>query len=81
MTLLLRTLFTVKVTEVVDVTAVGITAACSVVWWLLLSAQGEEVPAAGPHLVPARKSAFCGNSILSNATLLKVSGNRVHFIR
>ena len=74
MTLLLRTLFTVKVTEVVDVTAVGITAACSVVWWLLLSAQGEEVPAAGPHLGPGSEERILRQLDSLNATLLKVSG-------
>jgi hypothetical protein len=71
--LLLRTLFTVTAGEPVDLALVAITAACSVAWWLLLSAKGEEARVSMPHLGPGSEERILRQLDSLNATLLKVS--------
>jgi hypothetical protein len=71
--LLLRTLFTVTIGPALNVTVVGVAAACSIVWWLLLSAQGEAVHAGMPHLGPGSEEHVLRQLDALNATLLKVS--------
>jgi hypothetical protein len=70
--LLLRTLFTVSVGHAVNVTFVGIAAACSVAWWLLLSARGEEVRASMPYLGPGSEERVLRQLDAINAMVLKV---------
>lgn len=71
--LLLRTLFTIKHGAQLDLAAVAITASCSVAWWLLLSAKGEEVQFTMPHLGPGSEARILQQLDSLNATLLKVS--------
>ena len=71
--LLLRTLFTVTAGEPVDLALVAITAACSVAWWLLLRAKGEEARVSMPHLGPGSEERILRQLDSLNATLLKVS--------
>jgi hypothetical protein len=73
MGLLLRTLFTVQVKAAVNVILVGFAAACTVAWWLLLSAKGEEVRVNIPQFGLGSEERILQQLDALNATLLKVS--------
>ena len=71
--LLWRTLLGRNVESTLNVVATAIGSACSVAWWLMLSAEGEEVKAQTPQLRPESEERILQQLDLINKTLLKVS--------
>lgn len=71
--LLLRTLFTVTISENLNLAFSGATAICTVAWCLLLSAKGEEVQINTPQFRPGSEERILSQLDALNATLLKVS--------
>jgi hypothetical protein len=72
--LLLRTVFGwSSKNDSINLCLAVLTAACSIAWWLLLSAKGEEVQINVPHLRPGAEEQILHQLDSLNATLLKVS--------
>ena len=71
--LLWRTMLGRAVEAKFNVLATAIASACSVAWWLMLSAEGEEVKAQSPQLRPESEERILQQLDLINATLLKIS--------
>jgi hypothetical protein len=71
--LLWRTLLGYHLATTFNVISTGISSACSVAWWLMLSANGEEVRTQTPQLRPDSEERILEQLDLLNATLLKVS--------
>lgn len=71
--LLWRTLLGYDLNTTFNLIVTAITSACSVAWWLLLSAKGEEVRAQGPEIRPESEERILQQLDLLNQTLLKVS--------
>jgi hypothetical protein len=74
--LLLRTVMGKRVNSTASLLLTGLTSACSVAWWLLLSAKGEQVQVSVPHLGPGSEERILQQLDSLNATLLKVSGQK-----
>lgn len=71
--LLWRTMLGRNVESFFNVLAVAISSICSVAWWLMLTAEGEEVKAQSPQLRPESEERIMQQLDLINATLLKVA--------
>jgi hypothetical protein len=71
--LLWRTLLGFKVTGTFNVVTAAVSSACTLGWWLLLSAKGEEVQVNQPHLQAGSEERILQQLDLLNATFLKVS--------
>ena len=73
--LLLRTVFgwDAKKNATFALCLTGISCACALAWWLLLSAKGEEVRVNTPNLRPGSEERILQQLDSLNATLLKVS--------
>jgi hypothetical protein len=71
--LLLRTVIGINVNDTINLCLIGLSSACSVAWWLLLSAKGEAVQVSMPHLGPGSEEHILRQLESLNATLLKVS--------
>jgi hypothetical protein len=71
--LLWRTMLGSEVEVSFNVLATAISSACSLAWWLMLSAEGEEVKAQSPQLRPESEERIMQQLDLINATLLKVA--------
>jgi len=71
--LLLRTVFGWTSTESINLCLAVLASSCSIAWWLLLSAKGEEVQINVPHLRPGAEEQILHQLDSLNATLLKVS--------
>lgn len=71
--LLWRTLIGWQVTPGFNILQTAVSAACTIAWWLLLSARGEEVQVHAPALRPDAEERILEQLELLNSTLLKVS--------
>jgi hypothetical protein len=71
--LLWRTLLGYNVTTVFNVVSTAVSSACSIAWWLLLSARGEEVQVHVPQMRPDSEERILQQLDVLNATLLKAS--------
>ena len=71
--LLLRTVFGWTATDRFNLCFTILAAACSMAWWWLLSAKGEEVQVNSPQLRPQSEERILQQLDALNATLLKVS--------
>jgi hypothetical protein len=71
--LLLRTVFGWTTIPLFNVFVTALSALCSVAWWLLLSAKGEQVQVNAPHLGAGSEERILQQLDSLNATLMKVS--------
>lgn len=71
--LLWRTLLGYHVTLTFNVFTTAIASACTLAWWFLLTARGEEVRVQVPQIRPESEQRILEQLDLLNATLLKVS--------
>lgn len=71
--LLLRTAFGWTANDSINLCLTVLASACTLAWWLLLSAKGEEVRVSVPHLSPDSEVRILHQLDSLNATLMKVS--------
>lgn len=71
--LLFRYLFGKAVIDSVNTTLMGISSACAVAWWLLLSPKGEEAKIHAPAVGPEHEQRILQQLDALNATLLRVA--------
>jgi hypothetical protein len=71
--LLLRTLLGIHTNDYINLCLTALTCACTVAWWLLLSAKGEEVRVKMPGADPRDEERILQQLDSLNATFLKVS--------
>ena len=71
--LVIRTVFGYNVNDTTNMCLSALSAACTIAWWLLLSAKGEEVQFNVPQLRPGSEERILQQLDTLNATLLKVS--------
>ena len=72
---LVHTFFGVGVPPMVDLSLLAVSAACTWLWFLLLSRKGEEVQMNLPHYTPEQEHRILMKLDALNATMLKVSHN------
>ncbi len=73
LTFLLHSLFGLTIVPFTNLLAEAVSAACVLAWFLLLSAQGEEVQTSQPIFSPEQERRMLHQLDAFNATLLKVS--------
>jgi hypothetical protein len=71
--LLLRTVVGKRMNSTASLCLTILTSACTLAWWLLLSAKGEEVQVNAPQLAPGSEARILQQLDSLNATLLKVA--------
>jgi len=74
--LLLRTVMGWNASDLVSLCLTALSAVCSVAWWLLLSAKGEDVQVNAPHPGAGSEERILQQLDSINATLMKVSRPR-----
>ncbi len=71
--LLWRTVLGYQVNSVFNVVSTAVSSACSIAWWLLLTAKGEEVTVHVPQIRPESEERILHQLDVLNATLMKAS--------
>jgi uncharacterized membrane protein YozB (DUF420 family) len=74
--ILWRTLLGHQINDIFNAVTTGISSACAVAWWLMLSRKGEEVRIQTPQIRPESEERILHQLDLLNETLLKVSKNK-----